>query len=73
MDRYDDFLSKNLPNYLENELISEITITDENGNDIEKIKSSFPNHDKLILIQFFIIIFLNVYITTFLWWLNDLC
>jgi hypothetical protein len=51
MDRYDDFLSKNLPYYLENELISEIIITDENGNDIEKIKNSFPNRNKLLLIQ----------------------
>ena len=51
MDRYDHFLSNYLPNYLENELISEIIITDENGSDIEKIKQSFPNHDKLVLIQ----------------------
>jgi len=54
MDRYDDFLSKNLPHYLDNTLISEIIITDENGNDIEKIKQNYKNHDnqnKLILIQ----------------------
>ena len=35
MDRYDTFLSKNLPKYLANDLISEIIITDENGNDAE--------------------------------------
>jgi len=51
MDRYDDFLSKYLPTYLENDLINEIIITDENGNDIEKIKETLPNNDKLILIQ----------------------
>ena len=48
MDRFDDFLSKNLPKYLTNELISEIIITDENGNDINKIKNTFTN-DKLKL------------------------
>ncbi len=43
MDRYDNFLSKNLPKYLDNPLISEIIITDENGNDTMKIKSNFNN------------------------------
>lgn len=51
MDRYDSFLSISLPKYLENNLIDEIIITDENGNDIEKIKKNFPNNEKLILIQ----------------------
>jgi hypothetical protein len=51
MDRYNDFLSKNLPHYLENDLIEEIIITDENGNDIEKIKSAFLNNEKLVLIK----------------------
>lgn len=48
MDRFDNFLSKNLPKYLTNELISEIIITDENGNDVNKIKNTFSN-DKLKL------------------------
>lgn len=51
IERFNDFLSKNLPLYLKNDLIEEIIITDENGNDIEKIKSIFPNNDKLVLIQ----------------------
>jgi hypothetical protein len=51
MNRYDNFLSKYLPKYLENELIDEIIISDENGSDIKKIKENFPNHNKLVLIQ----------------------
>jgi hypothetical protein len=51
MDRYNDFLSKYLPLYLENDLIEEIIITDENGNDIEKIKSAFSNNEKLVLVK----------------------
>ena len=51
MDRYDNFLSKYLPNYLENNMIDEIIISDENGSDIKKIKENFPNHNKLVLIQ----------------------
>ena len=31
LNRFDDFLSKYLPKYLENKLINEIIITDENG------------------------------------------
>lgn len=50
-ERFTNFLSKNLPLYLDNELIDEIIITDENGNDIEKIKSVFPNNNKLVLIK----------------------
>ena len=49
MDRYDTFLKKNLPKYLTNDLISEIIITDENGNDVKKILEAFPNNDKLAL------------------------
>ena len=45
MDRYDNFISKNLIHYLDNELINEIIITDENGNDINKIILNFKNHD----------------------------
>lgn len=51
MDRFDDFLSKYLIDYLDNEYISEIIITDENGNDIEKIKHAFPDNQKLVLIK----------------------
>ena len=51
MDRFDNFLSKYLSKYLENEYIDEIVITDENGNDIEKIKKYFPDNAKLILIK----------------------
>lgn len=43
MDRYDKFLQEYLPKYLSNELIQEIIITDENGNDYQKIKENFPN------------------------------
>jgi len=49
MDRFDNFLSKYLVKYLENEYIDEIIITDENGNDIEKIKRLLPNNSKLKL------------------------
>jgi hypothetical protein len=49
MDRFDIFLSKYLITYLENEYIDEIIITDENGIDIEKIKSTFPDNNKLRL------------------------
>ena len=45
MDRYDNFISKNLIHYLDNELINEIIITDENGNDINKINLNFKNHN----------------------------
>jgi hypothetical protein len=51
MDRFDKFLSRYLPKYLANEYVNEIIITDENGNDIEKIKSAFPNNSKLVLIK----------------------
>ena len=51
LDRFDDFLSRYLVEYLENEYINEIIITDENGNDIEKINKAFPNNSKLILIK----------------------
>ena len=51
LDRFDDFLSRYLGQYLENEYINEIIITDENGNDIEKINATFPNNSKLILIK----------------------
>lgn len=49
IDRFDNFLINYLPKYLENELIEEIIITDENGNDIEKIKQQFNDIEKLKL------------------------
>ena len=51
MDRFDKFLSRYLPKYLANEYISEIIITDENGNDVEKINRAFPDNSKLVLIK----------------------
>lgn len=50
MDRFDKYLSKSLPQYLNNEFIDEIIICDENGNDATKINNSFPNHPKLNVI-----------------------
>jgi len=44
IDRYDSFLSKYLPNYINNDLINEIIITDENGNDIEKITQNLTSN-----------------------------
>lgn len=51
IDRFDDFLYKYLQKYIDNEYIDEIIITDENGNDIEKIQKYYPNNNKLILIK----------------------
>lgn len=47
MDRYDNFLKKYLPVYLNNELVDEIIISDENGNDASKINRDFPNNPKI--------------------------
>lgn len=44
MDRFDSFLINYLPKYLNNNLISEIIITDENGNDFNKINQTFQNN-----------------------------
>lgn len=46
MDRFDTFLKKNLDRYLLDPLIDEIIITDENGNDFEKITKNY-NNDKI--------------------------
>ena len=48
LDRYDKYLSKFLPRYIANDLIDEIVICDENGNDVQKIKANF-NSPKLKL------------------------
>ena len=47
MDRYDNFLNQYLPLYLNIDLIDEIIIRDENGNDATKINRDFPNHPKI--------------------------
>lgn len=47
MDRYDNFLKNYLPNYINNEHIDEIIISDENGNDAQKIQHNFPNNSKI--------------------------
>ena len=49
MNRFDKFLVHFLPKYIENTYIDEIIITDENGNDIKKIREMFPNNTKLKL------------------------
>ena len=51
MDRFDTFLVKYLPEYINNQHIDEIIITDENGNDVDKIRVIFPNNNKLVLIK----------------------
>lgn len=46
MDRFDNFLSKNLDKYIDfliDGLIDEIIITDENGNDYKKINEKYKN------------------------------
>jgi hypothetical protein len=48
MNRYDNFLSKNLQKYLNNDFIYEIVISDENGNDNKKIRENFKSN-KLVL------------------------
>ena len=49
MDRFDNYLKIFIPKYLNNHLINEIIITDENGNDVKKIKEMFPDNNKLKL------------------------
>lgn len=49
-ERYDEFLSKTLEKYISNDLISEIVITDDSGNDVDKIENSFHS-DKLRLFK----------------------
>ena len=49
MNRYDNFLSEFLPRYINNELIDEIIISDENGNDAEKISKRFESVPKIKL------------------------
>ena len=49
MNRYDSFLKNNLTKYLQIDLIDEIVICDENGEDVKKIQRDFPNNNKLRL------------------------
>lgn len=51
MDRFDNFLNKYIDDYVNNDLIDEIIITDENGNDIEKIKNKYGDNKKLKLFK----------------------
>lgn len=46
MNRYKNFLEINLPKYIKNDLISEIVISDENGNDIKQIKENIKDLSK---------------------------
>ena len=49
LNRFDNFLCVNLPKYIENPLVNEIIITDETGDDIEKITKSNIDKRKLKL------------------------
>ena len=52
MDRWDKFLKKQLPIYLDHPLIDCVLISDENGNDIEKIcEEGYDKNPKLRLYQ----------------------
>lgn len=46
MNRYEKFLSIYLPKYINNSFIDEIIISDENGDDVKKIKQEIKNLDK---------------------------
>lgn len=48
MDRW-EFLSKNLEDYIKNPYIDEIVISDENGNDADKIKKYFNETNKIVI------------------------
>ena len=50
-ERFDHFLVNYLPKYIENEYIDEIVITDETGNDVDKIIEKFGDNPKLKLIK----------------------
>ena len=47
MNRFDTFLKNNLKLYLKNELIDEIIISDENGNDVNCINQYFGENTKI--------------------------
>ena len=47
IDRFDNFLKDYLEKYITNDLIDEIIICDENGNDYNKIMNAYPNSPKI--------------------------
>jgi hypothetical protein len=49
MNRYDTYLHKFIIQYLQMDIIDEIVICDENGEDVKKIQRDFPNNNKLRL------------------------
>jgi len=52
LNRFDDFLKKNIPKYLENGLISEIIISDEaSSDDFKLLQEHFPDNGKLKLLK----------------------
>ena len=52
LNRFDNFLKKNIPRYLENDLISEIIISDESSsNDFKLLQEHFPDNIKLKLLK----------------------
>lgn len=52
INRFDNFLKKNIPKYLENDLISEIIISDEApSDDFKLLQQHFPDKSKLKLLK----------------------
>lgn len=51
INRYDEFLSKYIPNYINNPLIDEIIISDENGQDADKINKNHKHPKLKVLIN----------------------
>ena len=49
MKRFDKFLKRFLPVYLENPLVKHVLICDETGEDVDAIAEHFGKHEKLIL------------------------
>lgn len=49
MNRFDNFLKRNLPYYIEESRIDQIVICDENGEDVQKIAKEFHS-EKLLLV-----------------------
>lgn len=50
MDRYGDFLHKNIPKYLSYQHVDEVVVVDENGNDVDSLQS-LTSHPKLKLFK----------------------
>ena len=52
LNRFDDFLKKNIPKYLENKFISEIIISDESSsNDFKLLQEHFGDNSKIKLLK----------------------